>query len=218
MATRRESGRPALTGRQRRWLRGQAHERKALVHVGASGLSDAVVAATLAALADHELVKVRLHEAILLLVVMVALFRPDFVMDRFYPAFAPIDLPQFAEGQTTIDPGRKFRIHIVRETDYGERFKLFVLTAPQAPGKPAYGVELEKGDDGRYSVKDIGFNSAAEKAGIEFGDYVTEVDVEQPGRPAKQLVYPFALVLLGLIIAMQLVRRRRAIAAQTAAG
>ena len=163
-------------------------------------------------------VKVRLHEAILLLVVMVALFRPDFVMDRFYPAFAPIDLPQFAEGKTTIDPGRKFRIHVVRETDYGERFKLFVLTAPQTPGKPAYGVELEKGDDGRYSVKDVGFNSAAEKAGIDFGDYVTEVDVEQPGRPAKQLVYPFALVLLGLIIAMQLVRRRRALAERAAEG
>ncbi len=53
---------PELTGRQRRWLRARANPLDALVHVGQSGLSDAVVRATRDALADHELVKVRLHE------------------------------------------------------------------------------------------------------------------------------------------------------------
>jgi len=51
-----------LTGKQRRWLRGRANPLSALVHVGQSGLSEAVVAATRAALEAHELVKVRLHE------------------------------------------------------------------------------------------------------------------------------------------------------------
>lgn len=53
---------PALTGKQRRWLRGRANPLEALVHVGQSGLSEAVIGATRTALADHELVKVRLHE------------------------------------------------------------------------------------------------------------------------------------------------------------
>lgn len=51
----------ALTGQQRKWLRGRAHPLKPLVHVGEAGLSAAVLAATDAALADHELIKVRLH-------------------------------------------------------------------------------------------------------------------------------------------------------------
>ncbi len=51
-----------LTGQQRRFLRAKAHPQKPLVHVGGGGISPAVVAATDAVLADHELVKVRLHE------------------------------------------------------------------------------------------------------------------------------------------------------------
>lgn len=52
---------PTLTGQQRRYLRSQAHGRKAIVQVGEAGLSEAVLAATRAALHDHELVKVRLR-------------------------------------------------------------------------------------------------------------------------------------------------------------
>lgn len=53
---------PPLTGRQRRWLRGRANPLRPLVHAGGDGLGRAVVEATAAALADHELVKVRLHD------------------------------------------------------------------------------------------------------------------------------------------------------------
>ena len=51
-----------LTGRQRRHLRGLANPMKPVVHVGEAGLSKAVVRATNAALRDHELIKVRLHQ------------------------------------------------------------------------------------------------------------------------------------------------------------
>jgi C-terminal processing protease CtpA/Prc len=75
-----------------------------------------------------------------------------------------------------------------------------------------YGVTIERTEDDRYAVAELQFNGLAEQAGLELGDYVTEVDVEQVGQPAKQLVYPFGLALLGLVIASQLVRRRRALA------
>jgi RNA-binding protein len=52
----------ALTGLQRRRLRALAHELRPVVHVGEAGVSEPVVAALDRALADHELVKVRLHE------------------------------------------------------------------------------------------------------------------------------------------------------------
>ena len=53
---------PPLRGHQRRWLRARAHELRPLVHVGESGVSQAVLSALDEALLDHELVKVRLHQ------------------------------------------------------------------------------------------------------------------------------------------------------------
>ena len=52
----------ALSGAQRRHLRGLANTRKALVRVGESGITEGVLGALARALLDHELVKVRLHE------------------------------------------------------------------------------------------------------------------------------------------------------------
>jgi RNA-binding protein len=52
----------ALTGRQRKHLRGLAHRLDPVVHVGQHGVTDAVVAAVDAQLGAHELIKVRLHE------------------------------------------------------------------------------------------------------------------------------------------------------------
>jgi RNA-binding protein len=52
---------PHLTGRQRKALRGLAHGFEPLVHVGAAGVTEAVVRAVDGALRAHELVKVRLH-------------------------------------------------------------------------------------------------------------------------------------------------------------
>ncbi len=53
---------PALTGRQRKHLRGLAHGFEPLVHVGSAGITDAVLHAVDTALLAHELVKVRLHQ------------------------------------------------------------------------------------------------------------------------------------------------------------
>lgn len=51
---------PPLRGSQRKWLRGQAHPLRPVVQVGDRGVSPSVVRAVDAALADHELVKIRL--------------------------------------------------------------------------------------------------------------------------------------------------------------
>jgi RNA-binding protein len=52
-----------LTGKQRRHLRGLGHELKPIVQIGRGGIDDGVVAAVDRALADHELVKIKLAEA-----------------------------------------------------------------------------------------------------------------------------------------------------------
>ena len=54
----------ALTGKQRRHRRGLGHALTPVAQVGKGGVSDAVVAAIDAALADHELIKIKLLETL----------------------------------------------------------------------------------------------------------------------------------------------------------
>lgn len=53
---------PRLTGKQRRYLRGLAHDLKPIVLVGQRGISDNLIDNFRAALLAHELVKVKVHE------------------------------------------------------------------------------------------------------------------------------------------------------------
>jgi TRAP-type uncharacterized transport system fused permease subunit len=137
--------------------------------------------------------RLRWYEAVFLLAAMVGFFRPDYVMDQVHPAFAPVNIARIVEGEASLPPGRTIRLHVVRETDYGDRFKLFRLPASESPTLASRGVELGPREDGRYPVANVAFNSAAEKIGI---------------RPYEEWVYPLALGLLGLAVASQLVRRR----------
>ena len=158
------------------------------------------------------IVKLKLHEMAMLAVVVVALFRPGFIMDQFYPAFKPLDLESFVAGDAAARPGYGIRIHVVRSTDYGDRFKLYRIATPDmaaAGPQVLYGLKIERTEAGRYAVADLALNGLAEQAGLEVGDFVTDVDVEQVGLPPKQLVYPFGLALLGAVIGLQLARRRR---------
>jgi len=52
----------ALAGYQRKYLRGLVHSQHALVQIGQSGITEAVIAAVDQALEDHELIKVRIKE------------------------------------------------------------------------------------------------------------------------------------------------------------
>lgn len=55
--------RAVLSGKQRRYLRGLGHALHPIVQVGRGGIDDGLVAALDQALADHELVKLKLGEA-----------------------------------------------------------------------------------------------------------------------------------------------------------
>lgn len=54
---------PSLTGKQRRQLRSLAHHLSPVVQIGNRGITDELVSAVDQALADHELIKVRIAEA-----------------------------------------------------------------------------------------------------------------------------------------------------------
>ncbi len=158
------------------------------------------------------LVRIRIHEGMLLALVILALFRPSVVMDWVYPEFAPLDLGRFAAGEEAAPRGYTIRFHLVRSTNYGDRYKLYRMGTPDmaaAGPEVLYGLSILPAEDGDYEVVNLEFSGLAEQAGIKIGDTLTAVDVEQVGLPSKYLVYPFGVALLGLIIAMQLPRWRR---------
>ena len=163
-------------------------------------------------------VKVRWFEGVLLALACFMLFRPGFFMDRIAPPFEPVGFEAFVAGEFKLKPGRHVRFHVTRETDYGERYKLFRFKVPEdaaAAASPAetFGLALEREEDGRHAVVDLAFNGMAERAGIDWGDYVTGLDVEQLDLPPKELIYPVGVALLALAGLSQYRRRRRAAAA-----
>ena len=79
------------------------------------------------------------------------------------------------------------------------------------------GLELEKEGEG-FNVANLAFNGMAEKAKVEFGDIVTLVDVEQTGRPPKEVVYPIALAVLAALLGWQWMRRGRRPSTEQPAG
>ena len=152
------------------------------------------------------LVKVRWYEAILLLIAMFTLFRPDYVMNKISPAFAEIPVADFVAGQFNVEPEQRVRVHITRQTDYGDRFRLLTLRAPaEAAGPAAFGLglmPLEGG--GGYEVIDlVGFQGLAEQAGATWGDIVTAVEVARPGQPPKEWIYLIGLALIALVLTLQ---------------
>jgi RNA-binding protein len=52
-----------LSDKQRRFLRGRGHGLKAVIHIGQKGLSAGLLDETRRALADHELIKLRIQAA-----------------------------------------------------------------------------------------------------------------------------------------------------------
>jgi len=53
----------SLTGKQKRFLRAEAHALEPVVMVGKEGLTETLLGAVQAALLTHELIKVRVHES-----------------------------------------------------------------------------------------------------------------------------------------------------------
>ena len=159
------------------------------------------------------IVRTKWYEVVALLLVTLALFRPDFLMNQVFPAFKELEMARFVSGKALGESGYTVRFHVTRSTDYGDRFKLFRITTPDLQtrnSKALYGITLEKADENIFEVVDLLPKSLTEKAGLKIGDFVTAIDVERLGLPNKRWAYLPAAILLALVVLMQLARQRRA--------
>ncbi len=157
------------------------------------------------------LVKNRVVETLLLLLVAFTLFRPGFWMDLVAPPLVsapPGSLAQVADG---LAAGDLLRLRVDGFDDVGAP-RSFVAVLPLGEGEDGaarlQGAGLETvAAGGKVVVDSVAFDSAAQDAGLDFDQVVTEI-MFPAAQPPKQLMFiPALLVLCGVIF---LQRRRRA--------
>ena len=153
------------------------------------------------------LTKLKWYEIIALLLITVSMFRPDFIMNRVFPEYT--EFTSSFDEENYYEETRKIRLHVTRYTDYGERYKMFAfLVEPKTTTSVLQltGIELEKNTSDNYDVVNLDFMGPGEQKGMDFYDEVTKLEISSLDRPAKEIVYIFGLLILGLVLFNQ--RRR----------
>ncbi len=165
-----------------------------------------------AATQGYLLTRSKWYESLLLLLVAFSLFRPGFWMDRIVPAYETLSTPAFVEMVEQLPAGSELRLHVDGEDEVGDP-RSFVTLLTLGEGERGEDRLLSAGIallelDGHWIVDQVGYDSPAQHAGLQFDQIITAVDVQQP-QPPKQLIYLPALALWGLVVLLQLRRRRR---------
>ena len=142
--------------------------------------------------------KLRWYEIIIFILISLSLFRPDYILDKFYPKYEYAQLQITNLQFVNLKPGRDVYIKITRRTGYGDRYKLFLINKSSFEENYSlkdYGVNLVD-KEGRITIDTLKWNGLAKKSGVETGDVISELRIENLNRPNKTIVYPFALSIL----------------------
>ena len=142
--------------------------------------------------------KMRWHEVIVFLFISLSFLSPDFVLNKFYPKFEYSPLQVNHLEMVTLKPNHDVHIKVTRRTDYGDRYKLFVIekgSFSENYSLKDYGISLID-QEGKIIIDTVKWNGLAKKNGIKMGDIISKFKVENLNRPNKAIIYPFALILL----------------------
>ena len=136
------------------------------------------------------------HEIIIFLLISISFLSPEFVLNKFYPKYNYKDLSTI--HSINLDTNKEVHLKVTRLSEYGERYKLFVIEKNFFESKfnlEDYGINLVK-DDNQIVVDTLKWNGLAKKNGMQTGDIISEFKVENLSRPNKSIIYPIALILL----------------------
>ena len=140
--------------------------------------------------------KLRWYEVIVFLFISISLLSPEFVLNKFYPKYNYVDINNV--NKIKLDPKKEVQLKVTRITEYGERYKLFVIkknTFQEEYNIEEYGMSIIKENE-KFIIDTLKWNGDAKKSGFEMGDYVSEFKVENDDRPSKIIIYPLAIFLL----------------------
>jgi len=144
--------------------------------------------------------KLRLYEVVVFLIISLSFLAPDFVLNKFYPKFNEQKLSADIIQNLTFNPKKEVHIKVTRLTGYGERYKLFVIDKNKFENNykiENYGIGVVE-EDNKLIVDKLDWKGEAKKSGIQMGDIISNFKIENPNRPNKAIVYPFALIVLFL--------------------
>jgi hypothetical protein len=156
------------------------------------------------------LVKSRIWESLMLIMIAFTLFRPGYWMDQIYSPLISAPGTQVFDIAAKMSADSQIRIHVKGE-DLEDRVVDKTVMLPMgaiAPGKDRLmkaGLELRE-EDGKMIVDNVVFGSTAERQKIDFDFEIVDIQVKAD-RPPKQLFYIPALLMFGFIVFLQ--RRRR---------
>ena len=71
--------------------------------------------------------KLKWYEIIIFILISLSLFRPGYVLDKFYPKYEYSQLQLKNLELINLKPDRDVHIKITRRTGYGDRYKLFII-------------------------------------------------------------------------------------------
>ncbi len=140
--------------------------------------------------------KLRWYEIIVFLIISISLLSPEFILNKFYPKYEYKNLDKI--NSVKFEPNKEVRFKVTRISEYGERYKLFLIKKNSFENEYSleeYGINLAK-EDNRIVVDTLKWNGKAKKSGFETGDYISEIKIENLGRPDKSIIYPLAIILL----------------------
>ena len=140
--------------------------------------------------------KLRWYEIIVFLIISISLLSPEFILNKFYPKYKYLNINEIV--QKKFDNKKEIRIKITRLTEYGERYKLFLIkknSFEEDFNLDDYGMTLVV-ENNKTIVDTLKWNGMAKKSGLDMGDIITEFKIENQNRPDKEFIYPVALLLL----------------------
>ncbi len=140
--------------------------------------------------------KLRWYEIIIFLVISISFLSPEFVLNKFYPKYDYKNLENI--NSLNLDPKKEVHLKVTRLSEYGERYKLFVIkknSFEQNFNLEDYGVNLIK-EENKIIVETLKWNGLAKKQGFELDDIISDFKIENLDRPNKAIVYPVALIFL----------------------
>jgi len=140
--------------------------------------------------------RLKWYEIIIFLLISISLLAPEFILNKFYPKYNYMDVNKI--HLMKLDFNKEARFKVTRPSNYGERYKLFVIkknTFETEYSLEQYGISLIR-EDNRVIVDTLQWNGEAKKNGFETGDYISEFKLENADRPNKGVIYPIAILLL----------------------
>ncbi len=152
-----------------------------------------------AATQGYWLVKSRLWESLVLVLIAFTMFRPGFWWDEIYPPLELVGAEQIYQEIDATPADGQLRIVVEGETLDGDfvnkRVMLLMSEGDSSEGRlKEAGLELRK-DDGKMIVDSLGFGSQAEQSGVDFDWEIKSVE-KKTDRPSKEWMFIPAMLLL----------------------